>query len=112
MLQRAAFREALNADCADDDVALAQALPTPEPRGPHSPTESPLPTTAGKFGRVPKADIALTQDRAVSWIAQRRMYQAARCERVLTIEAGHSACFSQPDQLTRQILVAGGDRQG
>ena len=42
MLQRQAFREALYADCLDDDVALAYALLTPEPRGPLSPTESPI----------------------------------------------------------------------
>jgi hypothetical protein len=38
-----------------------------------------------------------------------RMDQATPCERVLTIEASHSAYFSQPDQLTKQILVTGDD---
>jgi hypothetical protein len=37
------------------------------------------------------------------------MYQATPCGRVLTIEASHSAYFSQPDQLTKQILVASDD---
>jgi hypothetical protein len=37
------------------------------------------------------------------------MDQATPCERVLTIEASHSAYFSQPDQLAKQILVAGDD---
>ena len=37
------------------------------------------------------------------------MYQATPCERVLTIEASHSAYFSQPDQLAKQILIAGDD---
>ena len=109
MLQREAFREALYADCSDDDVALAYALLTPEPRGPRSPTETPIRTTPENFGRVPRVYIELTQDRAVSWAAQKRMYQATPCERVLTIDASHSAYFSQPDQLTKQILIAGGD---
>jgi hypothetical protein len=39
------------------------------------------------------------------------MYRATPCERVLTIDASHSAYFSQPDQLTKQILTAGGDRR-
>lgn len=109
MLQREAFREALYADCSDDDVALAYALLTPEPRGPHSPTETPLRTTPENFGRIRRFYIELTQDRAVSWSAQKRMYGATPCERVLTIDAGHSAYFSQPDQLTKHILTAGGD---
>lgn len=109
MLKREAFREALYADCSDDDVALAYALLTPEPRGPRSPTETPIRTTPENFGRVPRVYIELTQDRAVSRAAQKRMYQATPCERVLTIDASHSAYFSQPDQLTKQILIAGGD---
>jgi hypothetical protein len=61
--------------------------PHPHPRGPNSPTETPLRTAAGNFGRIPRIYIELTQDRAVSWGAQKRMYQATPCERVLTIEA-------------------------
>jgi hypothetical protein len=82
---------------------------TPEARGPKSPTETPLHTTPENFGRIPRIYIELTQDRAVTREAQKRMYQATPCERVFSIEASHSAYFSQPDQLTRQILVAGDD---
>jgi hypothetical protein len=109
MLQREAFREALYADCSEDD-ALSYALLTPEPRGPHSPTGTPIRTTHENFGRIPRFHIELTQVRAASWGAQKRMYQATRCERVLTVNASHSGYFSQPDQLTKQILIAGGDR--
>jgi hypothetical protein len=101
--------KALYADCSEDDIALAYALLTPEPRGLNSPTETPLRTTAGNFGRIPRIYIELTQDRAVSGGAQKRMDQATPCERVLTIEASHSAYISQPDQLTKQILVTGDD---
>jgi len=110
MLRREEFREALYADCPDEDIALAYALLTPEPRGPNSPTETPIRTSRENFGRVRRIYIELTQDRAVTCAAQRRMYQATPCERVLTIEASHSAYFSQPDQLTKHILTAGGDR--
>jgi pimeloyl-ACP methyl ester carboxylesterase len=110
MLRREAFREALYADCSDDDVALSYALLTPEPRGRHSPTETPIRTTPGNFGRIPRVYIELTQDRAVSWPAQKRMFEATPCQRVLTMHASHSAYFSQPDQLTKHILTAGGER--
>lgn len=109
MLQRESFREVLYADCQDEDVELAYALLTREPRGPQSPTNSPIRTTPERFGRIPKVYIELTQDQAVSWPAQKRMYEATPCDRVFTIHSSHSAYFSQPDQLTRHILTAGGD---
>jgi pimeloyl-ACP methyl ester carboxylesterase len=110
MLKRDAFREVLYADCPNEDVELAYALLTPEPRGPDSPTNSPIRTTPEKFGRLPKVYIELTEDKAISWPAQKRMYTATPCERVLTIHSSHSAYFSQPDQLTKHILTAGGNR--
>jgi pimeloyl-ACP methyl ester carboxylesterase len=109
MLRRAAFREALYHDCSDDDVALASALLAPEPSGPGT---TPLSTTDERFGRVPRVYIELTRDRAVSWPLQKRMYGALPCKQVLTIDAGHSAYFSRPDDLTQAILVAGGERSG
>ncbi len=110
MLQRRVFRKTLYADCSDDDVALSHALLTPEPRGPRSATDMPIRTTHERFGRVPRFYIELTQDRAVSIQWQRRMHRATPCQRVFSIDASHSAYFSQPDQLTRCILLAGGDR--
>jgi hypothetical protein len=38
------------------------------------------------------------------------MYGALPCKQVLTIDAGHSAYFSRPAELTEAILVAGGER--
>ena len=66
-------------------------------------------TTPANFGSVPRVYIELSQDRAISVPFQRRMYTATPCERVLSIAASHSAYFSQPDELTRQMLIAGGD---
>lgn len=109
MLQRQAFREVLYADCPDEDVELADALLTPEPRGPQSPSNSRIRTTPENFGRIRRIYIELTQDQAVSWPAQKRMYEATPCERVLTIHSSHSAYFSHPDQLKKHILSAGGD---
>jgi pimeloyl-ACP methyl ester carboxylesterase len=110
MLRQQAFREVLYADCAEEDIALCNALLVPEPRGPHSPTETPLRTTQERYGRIPKIYIELTQDKAIAWEAQKRMYTAFPPQRVLTIEASHSAYFSRPDELTEKILIAGGDR--
>ena len=109
MIRPEIYRESIYADCSNEDIALAYALLTPEPRGPESPTNSPVTTTSGRFGRIPRVYIELTQDQAVSWSLQKRMYTATPCERVLSIAASHSAYFSQPDELARKILMAGGD---
>ena len=112
MLQARVFKETLYADCSDDDVGLSHALLAPEPRGPQSATDMPIRTTPEGFGSVPRFYIELTQGRAVSIGWQRRLHGATPCERVFSINASHSAYFSQPDRLSRYIQVAGGDRQG
>ena len=106
MLRREAFRPALYADCDDADVALADALLTPEPSGP---TNTPIATTAERFGCIPRVYVELTEDRAVSASLQRRMYEAMPCRDVLSIAASHSAYFSQPGALAEKLLIAGGD---
>ncbi|MBI1815305.1 MAG: alpha/beta fold hydrolase [Deltaproteobacteria bacterium] len=106
MLRRDAFKATLYADCSEDDVALAHALLTPEPSGP---TNTPMRTTAQRFGRIPRVYIELLQDRAVSPALQRQMYTAMPCRKVLSIDASHSAYFSRPDELASKILHAGGD---
>lgn len=109
MIRREIYRESIYHDCSDEDIALAYTLLTPEPRGPNSPTNTAVQTTAENFGGIPRVYIELTQDRAVSLPFQRRMYTATPCESVLSIDASHSAYFSQPDELARKILIAGGD---
>jgi hypothetical protein len=82
MLRREEFREALYQNCSDDDVAHANPLLAPEPS---EPGNTPARTTDQNFGRVPRVYIELTQDRAVSY-------------------------FSNRDELTEKILLAGVDR--
>jgi pimeloyl-ACP methyl ester carboxylesterase len=109
MIRPEIYRESIYHDCSDEDVALAYALLTPEPRGPNSPTNTAIHTTPENFGSVPRVYIELSQDRAISVPFQRRMYTATPCEFLLSISASHSAYFSQPDELARKILIAGGD---
>jgi pimeloyl-ACP methyl ester carboxylesterase len=101
MLQESAYREALYADCSDDDVALARALLTPEPM---LPALTRVSLSEEAYGRVPRYYIELTQDRAVTPALQQRLYEALPCERVFRLDASHSAYFSRPDELT-EILT-------
>lgn len=101
MLRQDVFREALYADCSDDDIALCVQLLSPEPL---LPTLTLLQLTEENFGRVPRTYIELLQDRAVSPMIQKLMYDQTPCEQVISIDASHSAYFSQPDTLTDHLI--------
>ena len=60
-------------------------------------------TSPEGFGRVAKAYIRLTQDRAVSPSLQDRLLAATPVERVESLAASHSAYFSRPDPLVALI---------
>jgi len=104
-LKPSAYREALYADCTDDDVALASSLLVREPV---RPALSRLRLTSDRYGRVPRAYIRLTEDRAVSPALQDRLLRETGADRVESLAAGHSAYFSQPDLLTKTILRLAG----
>lgn len=96
-----AYRECLYHDCGDDDNALSASLLSREPL---RPAIAKIKLTDEKYGRIPRSYIRLTEDRAVSVSMQDRLINETGADRVETIEAGHSAYFSQPDKLTQTIL--------
>lgn len=100
-LRPEAYRTALYADCNDDDVDLAHQLLTREPS---RPALARLRLSEERYGRVPRAYIRLTQDRAVSIGLQDRLLQCTPVDRVESLRASHSAYFSKPDALTSMIL--------
>jgi hypothetical protein len=100
-----ACREALYADCSDDDIALANALLVREPV---RPALTRLALTSERYGNVPRAYIRLTQDNAVSLGLQDRLLQETKVDRVESIAASHSAYFSKPDELAQTILRLAG----
>jgi pimeloyl-ACP methyl ester carboxylesterase len=100
-LQPEAYREALYADCSEDDVALARTLLVREPL---RPALTRLRLTDARYGRVPRAYIRLTQDRAVTVELQDRLLGESPVDRVASIDASHSAYFSRPEALAATIL--------
>jgi pimeloyl-ACP methyl ester carboxylesterase len=100
-LQPEAYRDALYADCNSYDIALARALLVREPL---RPALTRLMLTDARYGRVPRAYIRLTQDKAVSLSLQDRLLNETTVDRVESIDASHSAYFSQPDALVATIL--------
>ncbi len=99
-LDPSAYRDALYADCDLADIALANALLTPEPS---LPALTRLRLSEEKYGSVKRHYIELRQDRAVSLELQRSMIAASPCASVHGIEASHSAYFSRPRELSEVI---------
>jgi pimeloyl-ACP methyl ester carboxylesterase len=104
-LRPEAYREALYADCSDDDIALASALLVREPV---RPALTRLKLTSTRYGRVPRAYIRLTEDQAVSIELQDRLLARMPVDRVESLAASHSAYFSRPDALADIILKIAG----
>jgi pimeloyl-ACP methyl ester carboxylesterase len=95
------LREAFYGVCSEADFEFARTRFAPSPL---RPLVSPLDISPGHFGRLPRAYIETTLDRAVTLAAQRRMREALPCEPVFTLEADHSAFLSQPDALARILI--------
>jgi pimeloyl-ACP methyl ester carboxylesterase len=100
MLKREAFREALYADCSDEDVALASMLLTPEP---NAPVSTPL-RLGAKFERVPRIYVECRRDRGVSPAMQKKMQARVGVTKSLALDTGHSPFFSAPAELVRLII--------
>jgi pimeloyl-ACP methyl ester carboxylesterase len=95
-LRRSAYREALYHDCGDDIISLAEVLLEAEPNWSGF---SRLHLSPQRYGRTPKVYIECLQDRAVTLPLQRRMVAETPCDRVFSLDSGHSPFFSQPGKL-------------
>ena len=65
---------------------------------------TPLELTAARYGRVPRAYVETTFDRAISLAAQRRIRAALPCDPVFTLDTDHSPFLSQPEALARILI--------
>jgi len=88
-------------DCSDEDVTLAQSLLVPQAVAPFA---TPVRTTRVNWGRIPRLYVECTRDTAISLTSQRHMQKSQPCDRVLTLETGHSPFFSAPGEVARFLL--------
>ena len=100
------YRDVLYHDCSEDDYQLAASLLCREPL---RPAIGKLRLTDENYGCVPRGYIRLSKDRAVSAALQDRLLNETSVDRVETIDAGHSAYFCKPDELTNAILKISGN---
>jgi len=95
-----ALKEALYADCSDEDIANARSLLQPQASAPF---REPLHITAERSGSVPKYYIECLQDRAITPKIQEMMYTQNPCEKVFSMDTSHSPFFSDPEGVARHL---------
>jgi pimeloyl-ACP methyl ester carboxylesterase len=87
-------------DCSEEDTRFAESQPVPQAGAPFN---TPVSTTAGRFGKVPRVYIECLQDRAITQRIQKAMYTALPCERIFSLDTSHSPFFSAPEKLAEYL---------
>jgi pimeloyl-ACP methyl ester carboxylesterase len=95
------LRDAFYGACSDEDFEFARLRLTPEPL---RVLAAPVRISDERFGRVPRAYVETTRDRAVTLEAQRRMQSALPCDPVFTLDGDHAPFLSQPEALARILI--------
>ena len=84
-----------------EDARAATARLVPEPL---AALTTPIEVSAERFGRVPRAYIECTDDRAISLAMQREMQAALPCDPVFTLDSDHSPFYSAVPELAEALL--------
>jgi pimeloyl-ACP methyl ester carboxylesterase len=72
----------------------------------YAPNATPSGVTWGRWGRLPRAYVECSDDRALPLGRQRAMQALAPCDPVYTLDADHSPFFSATEPLADAILAA------
>jgi pimeloyl-ACP methyl ester carboxylesterase len=102
-IREEALREVFCADAAEEDAAKLEKLYRPEPG---AAGQYVVNITDAKWGRVPRAYIRTTKDRAVTPSMQQRFLSKTPCNEVWSLESSHSPFFARADELTHLLLEA------
>lgn len=100
-LPRNGVRELFYHDCDATDLALAQALLTPQAL---VPLFTPV-RLSERYESVRRVSIETTQDRAVSIDLQRHLRAKTLCNQVYSLDSGHSPFFSMPAELVKCLVT-------
>jgi pimeloyl-ACP methyl ester carboxylesterase len=95
-----AVRDRFYHDCADEDVAYCMERLRPQP---FAIRDTPIRTTPGRFGMVPRAYIHCTDDKSFVPSVQRLMASRTPCQKVASVPTGHSAFFAAPAHLAKTL---------
>ena len=97
----ASVRDLFFNDCSDDDFTWARSMLAPQPASPYIDL---MQTTEENFGRVPRVYIECLKDQAIPTEFQKLMYTKLPCQRVMTLDTGHSSFLSAPEDLVAHLV--------
>jgi pimeloyl-ACP methyl ester carboxylesterase len=83
---------------ADAEAALDRLCAEPM-----APNQSPMTVTAERWGRLPRAFIECSDDRALPLALQRKFQKALPCDPVVTLDSDHSPFLCMPAQLASHL---------
>ena len=87
--------------CSEEDIR--SIIPRLRPQ-PLAPLVQPVSISAENYGRVRRCYIECTQDQALTWPMQKKMFHNARLDQLLTLETDHSPFYSCPEALVDCLL--------
>ena len=96
------IRQTFYTNCSEEDATRAQSKLVPQALAPFA---APLHIADHNFGRVPRAYVECTQDRAISIGIQREMCARVGCKETFVLETDHSPFLSTPRELS-SVLVS------
>lgn len=94
-------------DCSAEDAAYAKARIRPQS---FLPLTAPVQISDTNFGKIPRAYIECTDDRAIVVAFQREMLRASPCDRVFSLNTGHAPFLSAPQELARILAELAEDQ--
>ena len=99
-IREEALKEVFYADCSDEDIVRAKSLLVPESL---ISSLQPLHISENRYGHITRFYIECLQDKVISLDAQRAMYHALPCQRVISMNTSHSPFFSAPEELAEHL---------
>lgn len=92
--------EVFYTDCTPEQISGAVERLCVQPP---QPLAQPAELTAERFGRIPRAYVECLRDQAITIDAQRKMIERVGCDRVVTLDTGHSPFLSAPADLADHL---------
>ena len=96
------LREVFYADCSEEDYQFARSRLV---RQATAPLGTPIHLSEANYGRIPRAYVECTQDRAISLSCQRKMQAQVGREQVFSLDCSHSPFFSRADELVDTLVA-------
>ncbi|MDG6905915.1 MAG: alpha/beta fold hydrolase [Nitrososphaerota archaeon] len=97
---RGVVKEIFYQDCSHEDAERAESLLVPQAIAPFN---TKVATSQKNFGSISRVYIECLKDRAITLETQRKMYMAQPCEKVISIDSGHSPFFSSAEELAENL---------